>query len=279
MEAVTSLSADHLDWHGSVAAYVRDKLSVCTRPGARLTVADGTSEPLRARRAQLGPEVRWVAPGDPALDGPWVDRLGLVGDHNRRDALLARASLVELGVTAAGDAAVVEAAARGFAGLDSRLRPIGTVAGVEFVDDSLSTNVLPTLAALDAFGGRQVALLVGGHDRGIDYAPLAAALVRRPEPTLVVTLPASGGRVHAAVDAAGAAGPDGPRPEGVDATDLGSATATAFDWALPEGVVLLSPAAPSFGQFRDYRHRAAVFAAAMRDCARRAGVPVGGAAG
>jgi UDP-N-acetylmuramoylalanine--D-glutamate ligase len=275
--AVTSLSPDHLDWHGSVEAYARDKLSVCTRPGARLTVADAASEPLRARRAQLGPEVRWVAPGDPALDGPWIDRLGLVGEHNRRDALIARAALVELGVAAAAEAEAVDRAARGFAGLDSRLRPIGTVAGVEFVDDSLATNALPTIAALEAFAGRRAALLVGGHDRGLDYTPLAEALVARAAPTLVVTLPASGARVHAALDAVCTG--DGPRPDVVDATDLGTATATAFDWAVPDGIVLLSPAAPSFGQFRDYRHRASAFAAAMRDCARRAGVPVGGTPG
>ena len=42
--------------------------------------------------------------------------------------------------------------------------------GVAFVDDSLSTNVLPTLAAVAAFPGRRVALLVGGFDRGIDLA-------------------------------------------------------------------------------------------------------------
>ena len=48
--------------------------------------------------------------------------------------------------------------------------------GVEFIDDSLSTNVLPTLAALEALEGRPVALLVGGQDRGIDYDGLAAAL-------------------------------------------------------------------------------------------------------
>ena len=58
--------------------------------------------------------------------------------------------------------------------LPSRRTPVGTVGGVTFVDDSLSTNVLPTLAALDAFPGRRVALIAGGHDRGIDYAPLAA---------------------------------------------------------------------------------------------------------
>ena len=62
--------------------------------------------------------------------------------------------------------------------------------------------MLPTLAALDAFGGRRVALLVGGHDRGIDYGPLADGLVGRAAPTLVLTLPASGPRIHAAIDAA-----------------------------------------------------------------------------
>ena len=41
-----------------------------------------------------------------------------------------------------------------------------------FVDDSLSTNVLPTLAAVEAFPDRRVALIVGGQDRGIDYRPL-----------------------------------------------------------------------------------------------------------
>ena len=70
----------------------------------------------------------------------------------------------------------LRAAAAGYQPLPSRLTPIGTVGGVTFVDDSLSTNVLPTLAALDAFPGRRIALIVGGHDRGIDYAPLAAGV-------------------------------------------------------------------------------------------------------
>jgi UDP-N-acetylmuramoylalanine--D-glutamate ligase len=41
------------------------------------------------------------------------------------------------------------------------------------------------------------------------------------------------------------------------------ATKLGFEWAAPDGVVLLSPAAPSFGLFRDYRERAAAFATAM----------------
>jgi UDP-N-acetylmuramoylalanine--D-glutamate ligase len=149
-------------------------------------------------------------------------------------------------------------AAHGYRGLPSRLAPIGTVAGVTFVDDSLSTNVLPTLAALDAFPGRRIALIVGGHDRGIDYAPLAAGVLARDAPTLVLTLPDSGPRIRAELERAAAGTPDV-----TDCAGLTEAVTVGFRWAEPDGVVLLSPAAPSFGQFRDYQDRSEAFAHAV----------------
>jgi UDP-N-acetylmuramoylalanine--D-glutamate ligase len=267
--AVTSLAPDHLDWHGSDEAYYADKLSLCSQPGAALTVADASSDALRRHARLLGPEVRWVREGDPEHDGPWADALGLPGRHYRRDALIARAILVGAGVDAAADDDRLAAAAAGFTPLEHRFRSLGTVAGVEFVDDSLSTNPLPTLAALDALGDRPVALLAGGQDRGLDYRPLAVALGSRHAETFVATLPAVGARIGEAVRAA----EGGSGIEVVDFTDLESATAACFSWARARGedgrggVVLLSPAAPSFGQFRDYRERALAFAAAMRGCA------------
>ncbi len=251
--AVTSLSQDHLDWHGGIQNYVRDKLSLCRRPGVRRVVADGDSAPLREHADLLGPAVRWVHATE---DDGWTGGLGLLGEHNVRNALVARAALVELGVPGADDDEAVAAAAHDFAGLGSRLRPVGRVEGVDFVDDSLSTNVLPTLAAVDAFGDRRVALLVGGHDRGIDYAPLADGLTGRSG-LLVICLPDSGPRIAAALRA-GAPGVDvvevGALPDGVRA---------GFDWARPDGVVLLSPAAPSFGRYRNYEERAADFVRSM----------------
>ncbi len=202
-----------------------------------------------------------------------------------------------MGIPGASDDVALRAAAEGFRHLDHRLQVTGEVDGVTFVDDSLSTNVLPTLAALDAFPGRRVALIVGGHDRGIDYAPLAAGLRDRPDPTLVLTLPDSGHRIHAEIESAlastSAAGATGARaapspatgaatlagvgavssaggPSGladvVDCDGLESAVARGFAWARPDGVVLLSPAAPSFGQFRDYRDRGEAFTRAMHAC-------------
>jgi UDP-N-acetylmuramoylalanine--D-glutamate ligase len=263
--AVTSLHPDHLPWHGDVERYYRDKLSACSQPGAELTVANGDSDLLRARAALLAPRVAWVSESDEP-GATWMDELGLPGRHNRRNALIARRCLLALGIPGAGDAAALRAAASGYAGLPSRLTTIGVVAGVSFVDDSLSTNVLPTLAALDAFPGRRIVLIVGGQDRGIDYAPLAAGVLARPAPTLVLTLPDSGPRISASFGSASGTPSAGSFAGVRDCPDLDAAVAAGFDWARPDGIVLLSPAAPSFGHFRDYRDRAEAFARAMRAC-------------
>jgi UDP-N-acetylmuramoyl-L-alanine---L-glutamate ligase len=263
--AVTSLHPDHLPWHGGVEAYYRDKLSACSQPGADLTIANGDSGLLRERAARLGPRIEWVHAGDdPGAD--WMAPLGLLGAHSRRNALIARACLRALGVPEAADDTALGAAAAGFAPLASRLQVIGTADGVTFVDDSLSTNVLPTLAALEAFPGRRVALIAGGEDRGIGYEPLATGLAGRGEPTLVLTVPDSGPRIKAAIEA----GPVG-KAEVVACEDLDSAVARGFSWARPGGVVLLSPAAPSFGRFRNYADRGEAFARACARCARQAG--------
>jgi UDP-N-acetylmuramoylalanine--D-glutamate ligase len=52
----------------------------------------------------------------------------------------------------------------------------------------------------------------------------------------------------------------------LDCESLASAVRLGYSWAEPDGVVLLSPAAPSFGQFADYRQRADAFADAMATC-------------
>ncbi len=137
---------------------------------------------------------------------------------------------------------------------------MGVVRGVEFVDDSLSTNVLPTLRAIEAFEHRRCAVIVGGHDRGIDYHSFASGLAGRVAPLLVVTIPDSGPRIHRELA-------ESTLPATVElasADDLAAAVRHGGEWAQPDGVVLLSPAAPSFGIYRDYRARAAAFVEAVR---------------
>jgi UDP-N-acetylmuramoylalanine--D-glutamate ligase len=260
--AVTSLHPDHLDWHGSFSRYAEDKLALCTLPGVRHVVVNGTDPMLRSFASLLGPAPDWVSPSPAA----WVGNLGLRGEHNRMNALIAAECLARFGVPSA-DSSVLSAdalasAASGFQALPSRLESIGCIGGVEFVDDSLSTNVLPTIAAVSVFDDRRVALLVGGYDRQIDYAPLAAYLAARRAPLMVLTMPDSGTRIREAISAV-------TRPASLeveDVPDLAAAVAKGFAWAQPDGVVLLSPAAPSFGRFANYAARAEAFQAAMEAC-------------
>jgi UDP-N-acetylmuramoylalanine--D-glutamate ligase len=264
--AVTSLSPDHLNWHADrVDRYFADKLSLCELPGVAVAVLNGCDAELRERQPLL-PRARWVGQ-DEARGTGWSDALGLRGEHNRMNAAIARACLLEAGVPEAADSQTMERAAGEFVPLPSRLQTIGRIGDVEFVDDSLSTNVLPTIAALDSFGGRRVALLVGGFDRGIDYGPLAEYLCRRPAPVHVMTLPDNGWRIRAALCSQSLPSPLTLTLALTESKSLEDGVRDAFAWARPDGVVLLSPAAPSFGRFADYRDRANAFRRAMKECA------------
>lgn len=246
--AVTSLSEDHLPWHdGSVETYFRDKLSLCTRPGVRAVVADAGDALLRARAGQLGEHVQWVE----REAGAWVESGRLLGAHNRRNAEVARRALAALGVRGLEDEAVLAAAFRAFEPLPSRLTLVAQLDGVAFVDDSISTNVLSTTAAVESFPGRRTALLVGGLERDIDYRPLAAAV--RGRDLRVHTMPGNGAVIGRVLRRQGVT-------DVVDCASLDEAVRAGFDWARPDGVVLLSPAAASFDRFRDYRDRGEAFA-------------------
>jgi UDP-N-acetylmuramoylalanine--D-glutamate ligase len=251
--AVTSLHPDHLTWHGSVDQYERDKLSLCGRPGARSTVANGADPRLRELESRLRPGPRWVDAS--TADTTWASTLGLRGTHNATNAAIAAACLEELGIAGADDPARLAVAAAGYEALPHRLETIAVLGDVEYVDDSLSTNVLPTIAATEVFDGRPLAVLVGGFERDIDYAPLARHLAARTAPTRAFTLPQNGDRILAALQAAGA--------EGEPCADLAEAVRRAAAWTPPGGVVLLSPAAASFGTFTSYLDRAEAFRLAV----------------
>lgn len=253
---VTSLGDDHVDWHGSAEQYRADKLSLTSQPGAASTIAADTPT-LRACSAMLGGEVTYV---DAALGVALAHRLGLAGTHGASNAAVAAAALRAAKVPGSDDEALVEAAAAGYEPLPGRFRTIATRGGVRFIDDSLATNPLPAIAAIESVGDARLALLLGGHDRGVDYTGLVQAIAMRAAPTAVMTLPESGPRIGKRIRAASDL-------VVIDAPDIGSAVREALHWLDGEGVVLLSPAAPSFTQFRNWKERSEAFAAAVDELA------------
>jgi len=151
------------------------------------------------------------------------------------------------------DAHAATPALRTFKPLPHRLQTLGIRHGIEWIDDSIATTPAAALAALQSLGGRVVTLILGGHERGLDWDGFARAIANQP-PHAIVAQGASGARI---VEALGKAVVFAhiERAEG-----LALAVARARELAPPGGVVLLSPGAPSFDQFRDYAQRGRAFA-------------------
>ena len=270
---VTSLFPEHLDAHGGEREYYRDKLNLL-RHHPEMIVVNGADERLRD-------EIRGVtdANGFPPIpagaedsrfriegevvfcsDDPLFPRsaLRLVGAHNGRNLCVALAVLDGLGhdVVALKDR-LAEAVAT-FEGLPHRLTEIDDPSGLTFVDDTLATSPYSTMHAIEAYAARPLTVLVGGTDRGLDYAPLRAFLADRE--LTVIGLPDSGPRILA--ELAGL-----PKIRTENAEDLPAAVRLARKLTPPGGVVLLSPAAPSYGRFRNFEHRSEVFAQSIRETA------------
>ena len=136
-----------------------------------------------------------------------------------------------------------------------RLQALGTRDGLTYVNDSISTTPHASLAALDVYRERRVALLVGGHDRGLDWTAFADAMASQA-PAAVITMGDNGPRIHALLsEVATRAG-----FALMAAQDLAIAVDEARAFLAGEGVVLMSPGAPSFGPYRDYTERGRHFA-------------------
>jgi UDP-N-acetylmuramoylalanine--D-glutamate ligase len=250
---VTSLGADHLDWHGSVEQYWSEKLALTRAVGAHRTVLANDAT-LLAQRHQIGgdTEVVGVTEDDVAL----AAELSLIGRHNASNVAVA------VHAAAAVHSGDVRAAAREYRGnftpLPGRLTLIRDVDHVRFVDDGLATSVTPTLAALDVFRDDPLALIAGGFDRGGDYTGLAASLGQREAATTVITTGPAGGRIFAALRAH-------PTVRAETASDLRDAVSKARAALTGPSVVLLSPAAPSFDAYENWEARSADFARIVRE--------------
>jgi UDP-N-acetylmuramoyl-L-alanine---L-glutamate ligase len=263
---LTSLFPEHLDWHRSVETYYRDKVNLLRR--GCTCIVDHAAAPF-VERIIGGPCPSIVSFGEPGgihaqgleiFDG--IRRLGtvpgsyLARPHNRSDLCAALSVAKALGT----DPQAALAAAEGFAGLPHRQAELGEIEGVLYVDDSISTIPESTLAALAVYVGRDITVILGGHDRGIDYGRLVDEL-RAGRAQRAVCLGASGARLAAAIEASAGACTVRRVPS------MAEAVAWAKQTTPPGGIVLLSPAAPSYGDYRDFAERG-------RDFATKAGFPV-----
>ena len=190
-----------------------------------------------------------------------ADALQIRGRHNALNALAALALCRAIGLPLAP----LLHGLREYRGEPHRVELIATVAGIDYVDDSKGTNVGATVAALNGLGAGQAAphllLIAGGDGKGQDFQPLAEPVARHARAVLLIGRDA--GAIGAALADAGV--------ELINCASLEQAVQQAAALARPGDAVLLSPACASMDMFRNYAHRAQVFADAVRELALSCG--------
>lgn len=254
-----NVTPDHIDYHGSLAAYREVKERLFARQTARdLAILNGdesATAPLRSRltaRTELfrsqGPVDRGIflsgeklahLRADGAREEYPVAMIRLPGRHNCENVMAAILAARECGC----EPPEIVRAVEGFRGIAHRIQLAGQKNGVLFYDDSKGTNVGAVVRALESFG-KPVILLLGGRDKEGDFETLAP-LIRRGVKELVLF-----GEAREKIDRL----LGGTVKTTLKAT-LREAVESAYRSAAPGDVVLLSPGCASFDEFRDYKER------------------------
>ena len=265
--AVLNIAEDHLEWHGSMAAYVADKGRVYTGAGVAVYNADDPETERLAgpgdkvgftlgtpRPGQYGVTDGWLVHGDVKLVP--VDEVRPVGPHNVANALAAAALARAYGVPP--DA--VRAGLNAYTPPAHRVELVAEQDGVRYVNDSKATNTHAAQGSLTAFDS--VVWVAGGLLHGAPVDALVADTAPRLRGAVLIGADQD---VFAAALARHA--PDVPvhRVESGDDDPMLTAVRAANAMAHPGDVVLLAPAAKSHDLFASYVHRGTAFAEAVRD--------------
>ncbi|MFJ4573533.1 UDP-N-acetylmuramoyl-L-alanine--D-glutamate ligase [Streptomyces sp. NPDC088846] len=280
--AVLNLAPDHLDWHGSMEAYVADKGRIYegNRVACVYNAAEKATEDL-VRGADVEEGCRAIGftlgtPGPSQLgvvEGILVDRafvtnrqkqaqeLAEVTDvnppapHNIANALAAAALARAFGV----EPAAVRDGLRAFRPDPHRIEHVADVAGVAYIDDSKATNTHAAEASLAAYD--PIVWIAGGLAKGATFDGLVTGAAGRLRGVVLF------GRDRALIrEALARHAPEVPVVD-LDRTDTGAmseAVREAARLARPGDTVLMAPACASMDMFVNYNKRGEAFADAVR---------------
>ncbi len=249
---VTSFFPEHLDYHGSLSAYLEAKKHI-TRFQKKNDVVfyvEQSKETKQIADASKGEKISF-GPKDAPVS---LKQINLQGEHNLGN--IAAAYMVALGLGVKPKDAI--ATIKKFEGLPHRLQSLGIRHGIEWVNDSISTTPQSAVAALDALGNRVKTIIVGGQDRGYDFLPLAKRL-KTSSVKVAILLPDSGNTIGEAIKKTKA------KITLAHADTMEAAVKGAKKCTSKGGIVLLSPASPSYGHFKNFEDRGERFERAIKN--------------
>lgn len=252
ISACTNLYNDHINVHGSLEQYWEAKRNIMRFAGTDdVFIYNPEFEALRDWAADAKCETIAIDENE-TLD---LGNAQLYGEHNRRNALIAREIARQYGVTDS----ISEAAINSFEPLKHRMQFIGVKHAITYIDDAIGMTPESTLASLQAVTekyGQVGCLLLGGQDRDYDFTNLMRSIADHKVPNLIL-FPDTQDKMIAAL-------PVDYRPAIFETSSMEAAVDYASQNAPKNTVVLLSTAAPSYSLWKDFEDKGDQFQAAVK---------------
>jgi UDP-N-acetylmuramoylalanine--D-glutamate ligase len=254
-----NVTQNHLDRHHTFETYVAAKGRLFeTQQAGDFAILNADDPVCVAYADRTAATPQWfssrrkVSPGASlchdklVLDGELLMNAGEVpirGRHNAENVLAAAIATARVGV----ERERIAAAVRTFKAVEHRLEFVRQVSGMDFYNDSKATSVDATLKALEAFPDG-LWVILGGKDKGLDYAALREPLEAKAHAALLIGAAAAkiADQLQGAVPL-------------LELKTLDAAIAYAYEHGKPGDTVLLAPACASFDQFKSFEHRGEVF--------------------
>ncbi len=254
----------HLDYHGSMDAYMEAKKNIFLRQTSEDVLIYNSDQPLVEEAIQQAKSHRIpFSTTKQNIDGGWVDDtwvyfkrekiikiedIALVGEHNIENILAAICAVKQKGVSNAAIISVLTT----FMGVKHRLQFVKTVNGRKFYNDSKATNMLATEKALSSFE-KPTILLAGGLDRGDDYDSLIPSL---KNVCALVTFGETSEKLQET-------GKKAKIKHMYQVDTMEDAVKTAYNVSKEDDIVLLSPACASWDQYATFEVRGDMFTNAV----------------
>ncbi len=268
---IQNITAEHLDYYPTIEAYVKAKSSIASHQTADDVVMFNSDFARPREIANLGQAEQQTFSLTNHDQGQTVwlenDRLiwnnqqiiavheiPLAGEHNLLNVIPSIMVSKYYGLTNQQIADGIKS----FRSLPHRLELVVEKEGVRYYNDSLATEPHATINAIAAFPNQPIILLAGGYERHQDYRELAVEIVTANIKALIL-FPTTGERLWQNVQAA-TAELNEPMPIVHFVDTMTEAMNVAKQHTRTGDLVLLSPAAASFGVFKDYRDRGEQFA-------------------
>lgn len=249
---ITNIYEEHLEhYKGGMSGYVNAKLNIVRYQGKDDTfIYNGSQgvdrfinpEEIKSRKIAVSEEDKLPF----TLDNP-----RLKGRHNRHDVLYALAAARLFNVS---DQHAAEAAAD-FEGIEHRMEPVGEYRGISFYNDCIATVPRAVMCSVEALSPQT--LIIGGLDRGIDYTDFAADLENSGVEVIIGTKTTG----HKIIDMMLSAG---TKKQLVKAENLEEAVKTAFEKTQKGRVCVLSPAASSYNEYKNFEEKGRRFKELVR---------------